>query len=143
MNLYRQIYFPDSQQIGKEFMQDISKYVQDVDSDQSLDNQPTETVCKSKGIEEEENTKPQSKSSKKKEKDRERMDNEALIERIEYKVVAGGFHQGNVSVIDVCIQRPILVSMSKQDNTIRVWNYHTGHCEIIQDYTKNVKYWTG
>lgn len=64
-------------------MQDISKYVQDVDSDQSLDNQPTETVCKSKGIEEE-NTKPQSKSSKKKEKDRERMDNEALIERIEY-----------------------------------------------------------
>lgn len=140
LNLYRQVFFPDSQQIGKEFMQDVSKYVQDADSDQSEENAPSETTCKAKGIEEEENTKAQSKSSKKKEKDRERMDNEALIERIEYKVVAGGFHQGNVSVIDVCIQRPILVSMSKQDNTIRVWNYHTGNCEIIQDYTKNVKY---
>ena len=36
--------------------------------------------------------------------------------------------------MDTCIQRPIIVTLSKIDSTIRVWNYDTGNCEIIQSY---------
>ena len=62
-----------------------------------------------------------------------KRDNEALIEKINYEVVGGngGFHQGEISHMDTCIQRPIIVTLSKTDSTIRVWNYDTGNCEII------------
>lgn len=63
-----------------------------------------------------------------------KKESEALIDRINYEVVAGGFHQGAISCMDICIQRPIVATLSKTDSTIRVWNYDTGKCEITKSY---------
>ena len=34
--------------------------------------------------------------------------------------------------MDVALQRPIIVTSSQADKTIRVWNYLTGHCEYCK-----------
>jgi len=34
--------------------------------------------------------------------------------------------------MDVALQRPIIVTCSSYDKTIRVWNYLTGHCEYCK-----------
>jgi WD40 repeat protein len=34
--------------------------------------------------------------------------------------------------MDIALQRPIIVTSSKEDKTIRVWNYLTGHCEYCK-----------
>ena len=34
--------------------------------------------------------------------------------------------------MDVALQRPIIVTCSQFDKTIRVWNYLTGHCEYCK-----------
>jgi hypothetical protein len=69
-----------------------------------------------------------------KNKSKEKRENESLIENVNYITVGGGFHAGEVSAMDICIVRPIVVSMSKDDVTVRIWNYHTGKCEMIKSY---------
>ena len=34
--------------------------------------------------------------------------------------------------MDVAQQRPIIITCSKNDKTIRIWNYLTGHCEYCK-----------
>jgi WD40 repeat protein len=34
--------------------------------------------------------------------------------------------------MDVALQRPIIITSSQTDKTIRVWNYLTGHCEYCK-----------
>ena len=48
---------------------------------------------------------------------------------LELNLVCDGFHRGGISCMDVSLQRPIIITCSKEDKTIRVWNYLTGHCE--------------
>lgn len=36
--------------------------------------------------------------------------------------------------MDISIQRPILVTCSREDCTIRIWNYFTGQCELSRRY---------
>lgn len=36
--------------------------------------------------------------------------------------------------MDVCVQRPIVITLSKADSSIRVWNYESGQCELIKTY---------
>lgn len=67
-------------------------------------------------------------------KEKEKKENEALIEKINYVTVGGGNHHGEVAAIDICISRPIIVSMSKIDVTVRIWNYHTGKCELTKSF---------
>ena len=43
--------------------------------------------------------------------------------------ICDGFHSGPISSMDISLQRPIIITCSKKDNSIRVWNYLTGHCE--------------
>ena len=38
--------------------------------------------------------------------------------------------------MDICVQRPIICTLSKEDSTIRVWNYATGECELEKNYEK-------
>ena len=47
-------------------------------------------------------------------------------------LVCDGFHSGSISAMDVAIQRPIIVTYSNEDKSIRVWNYLTGHCEYCK-----------
>ncbi len=36
--------------------------------------------------------------------------------------------------MDISLQRPILVTGSKEDSSIRFWNYYTGQCELSRSY---------
>ena len=55
------------------------------------------------------------------------------IKNPEYNIslnyICDGFHKGPITSMDVSLQRPIIITCSKKDNSIRVWNYLTGHCE--------------
>jgi len=44
-------------------------------------------------------------------------------------LISGGAHSGPVVSLDMAVQRPIVVSAC-QDNTIRVWDYQAGRCDI-------------
>ena len=48
---------------------------------------------------------------------------------ISLSYICDGFHKGPITSMDISLQRPIIITCSKKDNTIRVWNYLTGHCE--------------
>ena len=50
--------------------------------------------------------------------------------------MANGFHDGEISEMDTCAQRPVIATMSKMDSTVRLWNYESGYCELINDYTR-------
>ncbi len=54
------------------------------------------------------------------------------IFEIKFELVCQGFHQGPITSMDVALQRPIIITSSKIDKTIRVWNYLTGHCEYCK-----------
>jgi WD40 repeat protein len=51
---------------------------------------------------------------------------------IRFELVCDGFHQGPITSMDVALQRPIIITSSQADKTIRVWNYLTGHCEYCK-----------
>lgn len=52
----------------------------------------------------------------------------------QYETVGRGFHQSGITYMDICIQRPIVVTFSKDDCTIRFWNYLTGQCVLSRKY---------
>jgi hypothetical protein len=49
---------------------------------------------------------------------------------VKFDLICKGFHSGAISSIDVAVQRPILVTCSREDQTLRLWNYFTGECEF-------------
>ena len=51
---------------------------------------------------------------------------------IEFNILCEGFHYGSINSFNMSIQRPILVSASKEDKSIRIWNYITGHSEYCR-----------
>ena len=51
---------------------------------------------------------------------------------LEFNIICDGFHNGPITSMDVSLQRPIIVTTSKFDRTVRVWNYLTGHCEYCK-----------
>ena len=46
-----------------------------------------------------------------------------LNREVKFDFLFNGFHNGPVTGIDVCLQRPLIVTCSKYDATIRIWNY--------------------
>ena len=60
---------------------------------------------------------------------------------LKMNLVCDGFHQGEITSMDVALQRPIIVTTSNVDKTVRVWNFLTGHCEyckiILTEKEKN------
>ena len=53
---------------------------------------------------------------------------------VSFEIVGKGFHSGGISCMDISVQRPILVTASKDDCTIRFWNYYTGQCELQRSF---------
>ena len=51
---------------------------------------------------------------------------------LKFNVICEGFHNGPITCMDVASQRPIIITCSKNDKTIRIWNYLTGHCEYCK-----------
>lgn len=62
---------------------------------------------------------------------------------INFNVVCDGFHSGEITTMDVAQQRPIIITTSRKDKTVRVWNYLTGHCEyckiILEEKDNNLE----
>ena len=47
-------------------------------------------------------------------------------------LVCDGFHQGPITAMDVSLQRPLIITASSFDKSIRIWNFLTGHCEYCK-----------
>ena len=60
--------------------------------------------------------------------------NEDLNKEIKFNYVCKGFHSGSISTIDIAVQRPLILTCSKEDSTIRLWNYKTFACEMAREY---------
>lgn len=60
--------------------------------------------------------------------------NEDTEREIKSDLICKGFHSGGITAIDVAVQRPILVTASRDDSTVRLWNYLTGVCELAREY---------
>lgn len=60
------------------------------------------------------------------------------IEAISYKVVGQGNHSGEITEMHTCLQRPILLTMSHEDQTIRLWNYEDNICELEKNFALNL-----
>ena len=60
---------------------------------------------------------------------------------LKMELVCEGFHQGAITTMDVALQRPIIITTSGKDKTVRAWNFITGHCEyckvILTEREKN------
>ena len=48
------------------------------------------------------------------------------------EVFCSGFHEGPISGMDVAVQRPLLVTCSYSDSSVRIWNYTTFKCEVAK-----------
>jgi len=51
--------------------------------------------------------------------------NEDVTRDVKFDLVCRGFHSGSIDSIDIAIQRPIIVTCSRADSTIRLWNYYS------------------
>lgn len=60
--------------------------------------------------------------------------NEDIEREIKSDLLCKGFHSGAISSLDVATQRPILVTASRDDSTVRLWNYKEGVCELAREY---------
>jgi WD40 repeat protein len=60
--------------------------------------------------------------------------NEDTEREIKFDLLCRGFHSKGIDSMDVAVQRPILVTASRDDSTIRIWNYLTGVCELAREY---------
>ena len=144
LNIYKQVYYPDHLKLVHE-MKNKGTNKDEEDTPLESDDEDFEQHglindfnIKSIGIEEEKSN-DLSKSmirqgSTVDKKEQARKESQALIDQVKYSIVAQGFHQGEISCMDICIQRPIIATMSKADSTIRVWNYDSGECELSKSY---------
>ena len=55
---------------------------------------------------------------------------------VKFEFLCSGFHAGAITELHTCLQRPIILTCSLADNTIRLWNYMTNNCELTKDFTK-------
>ena len=55
---------------------------------------------------------------------------------VKFDLICSGFHAGAISELHTCAQRPIILTCSLADNTVRLWNYMTNNCELTKDFTK-------
>ena len=56
-----------------------------------------------------------------------------IVDReIKGEIICNGFHTKSICAMDIAIQRPLIVTVSKDDCTIRVWNYVNMKCELAR-----------
>jgi cilia- and flagella-associated protein 57 len=61
--------------------------------------------------------------------------NESMDKEVKVDQIAKGFHSGPVDAIDCAVQRPLIVTLSREDSTIRIWNYYKNTCEQAKLYS--------
>lgn len=50
---------------------------------------------------------------------------------IKFEQINNGSHNGAISELRICLQRPIVLTASREDSTIRIWNYLSSTCELF------------
>jgi hypothetical protein len=65
-----------------------------------------------------------------------------LERKARFEYVFGGSHYGEVLAMDVCVQRPLLVTACA-DQTIRVWNYMSLRCELVRAFATETEIQSG
>ena len=63
--------------------------------------------------------------------------NEDTEKQIVFDLLARGFHSGSITSIDMSTQRPLLLTCSPEDSSIRLWNYDESTCELGKAYYIN------
>lgn len=63
--------------------------------------------------------------------------NLAEVKEVPVDIICKGFHKGMITGMDIAIQRPLLVTCSSSDASLRVWNYLTFRCEVAKILTFN------
>ncbi len=53
---------------------------------------------------------------------------------IYFDYLFNGFHSNQITSLDICLQRPLVVTCSKFDSSIRVWNYVLFRCELARKF---------
>jgi len=51
---------------------------------------------------------------------------------LKFNIICDGFHSDKITTMDVSLQRPLIITTSKIDKSIRIWNYLSGHCEYCK-----------
>jgi len=64
------------------------------------------------------------------------MIDESEVEDNFLDVSPGGLHQGSIIDMDLCMQKPLLVTVGA-DRTVRIYNYVKWNCELVQDFTND------
>jgi len=59
---------------------------------------------------------------------------EYIDKEVKFEIVCSGFHSKAINSMDVAIQKPLIVTCSKDDATIRVWNYLNFRCELARKF---------
>ena len=54
---------------------------------------------------------------------------------LNYEYLFNGFHSGPITAMDICIQRPIVVTACEQDSSVRIWNYLALKCDLARKFT--------
>ncbi|KAJ3321023.1 Cilia- and flagella-associated protein 57 [Boothiomyces sp. JEL0866] len=57
------------------------------------------------------------------------------VEEAKFEVFLEAFHYGAITSLDLCIRKPIVVTISS-DKSIRFWNYLSGNCELIKFFVE-------
>lgn len=50
-----------------------------------------------------------------------------------------GFHSAEITGMDICQQRPLFATVSREDSTIRVWNYKSFGCKLLRMFYFKIK----
>jgi WD40 repeat protein len=62
-------------------------------------------------------------------------ENNQIQQEVEFSFIYNGFHSGSISSMDICTQRPILVTACQSDSSIRIWNYQAMRCELAKKFS--------
>jgi len=67
--------------------------------------------------------------------ERQEQNSEKRFDRnVSYEYLYNGFHSGPITSLDICLQRPLIVTACRQDSTVRVWNYLHVKCDLASKF---------
>jgi len=53
-----------------------------------------------------------------------------LDKKVKFDYLNKGFHCGDISSLDICLQRPLIITCCQIDNSVRIWNYIKNTCVL-------------
>lgn len=67
------------------------------------------------------------------------LEKDKINKEIIFEYVYKGFHNNNITGMDICQQRPLLATCSNEDSTIRIWNYKNFDCKLLRMFYYRVR----